>query len=110
MMAEVVHASDRPCAVVIFYPSFFKEDCYQQRHYVVHELLHLHIDRLWKHITKLEPILGQLAFSLYAEAARSDMEEVVDALTYVFEAQCPLPLVLSYPRGEDQEQTRTEAS
>lgn len=114
IIAEVVRTPDRPFVRVVLYPAFFISPPYRQRHYLVHELLHLHVGRLWKHIPLMKDLIGALSYDLWSEAARSDMEEVVDALAYIVEPLVPLPsrhLVHSHSYDEaTTEETGTKAS
>lgn len=87
---EVVKVKDRPLATILFPQVVLDYPLEEIRHYIVHELLHLHIQRLWRHIESLQPLIGVFSYATFSEAARADMEEMVDRLTYIIEPLIPL--------------------
>lgn len=65
----------------------------QQRHVVVHELLHCYTPAcppggLWG----IEPLIGTAASTVLAERIRRDAEHVTDALATAFARHMPLPV------------------
>lgn len=80
--------------VVSFAESFFTESPEEQRNSVCHELLHRHIDPLYRYIygtSSIKDQVGTTVFALYEEIGGNIMEQVVDQITNGWALLLPLP-------------------
>lgn len=98
VMGEMVKTPGRPQAVLVINPMIFEEGPETQRHFIVHELLHCQVDRLFRHIESVRQVFSEMKggsnlffLNVASDAARLDMEELTDTLTYIIEPLAPLP-------------------
>jgi len=115
VMGEMIKTPGRHVAVMRLNKLLFEEEPFDFRHYIVHELLHLHIEKLFRHLEAIRKVFSQQRGSIVwmeaaMETARLDMEEVTDRLASVAEPLVPLPSRQVYfLRGNDTKETRAEA-
>lgn len=63
-----------------------------QRHVIVHELLHVHFDRITTLASQSLPmVMGAPAYGVFDEALRDHLEHGVDAVADAFACALPLP-------------------
>ena len=71
---------------------WFEQDAAAQRHVLVHELLHVHVDQEFQLIEDaLPPLVGQTAYHTFERAYRNLHEHGVDAIASVLAPHFPLP-------------------
>lgn len=91
-MAETRVTYGRKVAVVRFCHDFAELTPEEQRHTVVHELLHCHLDQVATPVENgLEQLIGRPAYTVLFEHVRVAIELAVDAITDVLEPHLPLP-------------------
>jgi hypothetical protein len=67
----------------------------EQRHTVIHELLHLHFVSLQSTVGYLEPIICEDVWHILSEAHTEKLEYAIDAIAYILTEQFDMPPVLS---------------
>ena len=83
-LASTYTISGRKLARIVFYEEFWSLTAREQRHVVAHELVHIHVNKLMRHINgPIAEHINPPAYSLWAENARIDMEMLVDNLAEV---------------------------
>ena len=70
---------------------WFDMDPHTQRHVLVHELIHIHVDREFQLIEALSVMVGSAAFFLFETAFRDLHEHGVDAIASILAPHFPLP-------------------
>jgi len=70
---------------------FFSESHAEQRELIVHELLHVHLDRMDTAYNCVEELIGTPAFTVLSSAYRTAEELSIDALTTILAPIMPLP-------------------
>lgn len=82
----------RRIASVWFAHGFENLEPEEQRHVIVHELLHVHFDRVLTQAQQALPgLLGVGAFTVYLEGLRENVEHGVDAVADALAAAFPVP-------------------
>lgn len=90
--AQVAMAPGRRELAVSFCEGFDGLDLDDQRHAVVHELVHPHFRDVWASIEDgAREAFGGMAYRVYAGAVRRQIEQSVDALAAVIAESMPEP-------------------
>lgn len=90
--ASVSCTYGRRIARIWFSAGFELIDPDEQRHVIVHELLHIHFDRILSQADgSLPGLLGIGAFSMYMAGLRENIEHGVDAVADALAAALPVP-------------------
>jgi hypothetical protein len=79
--AEIFAAENRNKARICFYSRFFTEGPDEQRHTIVHELLHPQFAPCQGHVRTLSGPLGTILFDQFERAHNDRLECAVDAIT-----------------------------
>ena len=66
-------------------------DADEQRHVVVHELTHIHLDQVVQLVEDLQPLLGKQAFDTFMLGYRQAVEHATDAIASAIHKGFPQP-------------------
>ncbi len=81
----------RKNAIIRVAPEFHELSLYDQRHIIVHELLHCHLARMRYVVINLKDHLSSSVFSLAFDSHMDELEFTVDAMADALAPKCPLP-------------------
>lgn len=89
--AAIQCTGEKRVAVVRLAHDFRKLDPEEQRHALVHELVHVHFHGSVRALHALKVLVGEPAFHVAAEAHELAEEQAVDALAWVIASGMPMP-------------------
>ncbi|MGE5610473.1 MAG: hypothetical protein ACM359_14580 [Bacillota bacterium] len=87
--ADICCAEGRKAAAIRVCSEFFDLDENEQRHTIVHELIHAHLHRLHAAVHDLDGILGDQQFRIFRDRFLESLEYAVDGLADAFAPHSP---------------------
>lgn len=91
--ATVTCIPGRKIANIQVAADFFDAPPVQQRHVLIHELIHIHVDQEFQLIEDvLPPLMGSVGYHPFEKAYRNLHEHGVDALASVLAPHFPVPM------------------
>ena len=92
--ATVVCTPGRKIAQVTLAEDWLEQTPEEQRHVLIHELIHVHADHEFQYIEDTLPtLIGSVAYLPFEKAYRDLHEHAVDALASAMEDHFPVPVV-----------------
>jgi hypothetical protein len=77
---------------ILFCADFEQLEPDDQRHAIVHELVHPHLARIWSTVEDgAQESLGGVALRMFLQTVRRDLEHSVDALAAIIASHMPEP-------------------
>lgn len=89
--ASIEHTYGRKILTVRLCEDFDSFSLERQRHYIVHELVHTHLDRIGYTVNSLKHVTHDPVFTVFESNFNDDIEYITDAIAEIIAPHMPLP-------------------